>query len=187
MKACVSQPQQRLYVTHACFGARAQERVGEVEHALYGAARAKEEAAKRAALQERAARRAAEREKMDRAKQWGDEEVRMLEKALDKFPQARALLGFFRVILIGLSIRMDSCFMARVSPNLWQRSATPASAGSPALFWVQFGKLGVCDVASCALQACSSQADVAPASAGAPACMRGAAALASCSQNAVQG
>ena len=61
-----------------------------MEHALYGAQRAKEEAAKRAALQERAAKRAAEREKVERAREWADEEVRMLEKALDKFPQARS-------------------------------------------------------------------------------------------------
>lgn len=60
-----------------------------MEHALYGAQRAKEEAAKRALQSEKAAKRAAEREKVERAKEWSDEEVRMLEKALDKFPQVR--------------------------------------------------------------------------------------------------
>lgn len=64
-----------------------QERVGEVERTLYGEQRAKEEAAKRAAAEERAAKRAAERNKVDKAKAWSDEEVRLLEKALDKFPQ----------------------------------------------------------------------------------------------------
>ena len=63
-----------------------QGKVEEVEHALYGAQRAKEEAAKRAALEERLAKRAVEREKIDKAKDWSEEEVRMLEKALDKFP-----------------------------------------------------------------------------------------------------
>lgn len=63
-----------------------QKKVEEVEHMLYGEQRAKEEAAKRAALEERLAKRAAEREKIDRAKDWSEEEVRMLEKALDKFP-----------------------------------------------------------------------------------------------------
>ncbi len=57
---------------------------------MYGAQRAKEEAAKRAAAEERASKRAAEREKVQRAKDWSDEEVRLLEKALDKFPQVRA-------------------------------------------------------------------------------------------------
>ena len=66
-----------------------QAKVEEVEHALYGAQRAKEEAAKRAALEERLAKRAAEREKIDKAKDWSEEEVRMLEKALDKFPPVR--------------------------------------------------------------------------------------------------
>ena len=68
-------------------GLPVQERVGEVEHALYGEQRAKEEAAKRAAAEERAAKRAAERQKVQKAKEWSDEEVRLLEKALDKFPQ----------------------------------------------------------------------------------------------------
>ncbi|CAL8462322.1 g1855 [Coccomyxa elongata] len=63
------------------------ERVGEVERALYGEQRAKEEAAKRAAAEERAAKRVAERNKVEKAKEWSDEEVRLLEKALDKFPQ----------------------------------------------------------------------------------------------------
>ncbi len=66
-----------------------QARVEKVEHALYGAQRAKEEAAKRAALEERLAKRAAEREKIEKAKDWSEEEVRMLEKALDKFPPVR--------------------------------------------------------------------------------------------------
>ena len=66
-----------------------QAKVEEVEHTLYGAQRAKEEAAKRAALEERLAKRAAEREKIDKAKDWSEEEVRMLEKALDKFPPVR--------------------------------------------------------------------------------------------------
>ena len=58
-----------------------------MERALYGEQRAKEEAAKRAAAEERAAKRAAERNKVEKAKEWSDEEVRLLEKALDKFPQ----------------------------------------------------------------------------------------------------
>ena len=66
-----------------------QDKVEEVEHALYGAQRAKEEAAKRAALEERLAKKAAEREKIDKAKDWSEEEVRMLEKALDRFPAVR--------------------------------------------------------------------------------------------------
>ena len=60
-----------------------------MEHALYGAQRAKEEATKRAALEERLAKKVAEREKIDRAKDWSEEEVRMLEKALDRFPAVR--------------------------------------------------------------------------------------------------
>ena len=60
-----------------------------MEHALYGAQRAKEEAAKRAAVEERLAKKAAEREKIDKAKDWSEEEVRMLEKALDRFPAVR--------------------------------------------------------------------------------------------------
>ena len=66
-----------------------QGRVGAVETALYGEARAREEAVRRAAAAERAAKREAERARVQRARQWGDEEVRLLEKALDKFPQAR--------------------------------------------------------------------------------------------------
>lgn len=69
-----------------------QERVGEVEHALYGAQRAKEEAAKRAALEERAAKKAAEKAKIQKAREWSDEEVRLLEKGLDKFPQVTSAL-----------------------------------------------------------------------------------------------
>ena len=57
---------------------------------LYGAQRAKEEASKRAAAEERAAKREAEKAKVARAREWSDEEVRMLERSLDKFPQARA-------------------------------------------------------------------------------------------------
>ena len=70
-------------------GAVVQTKVEEVEHALYGAQRAKEEATKRAALEERLAKRAADREKAEKAKDWSEEEVRMLEKALDKFPPVR--------------------------------------------------------------------------------------------------
>ena len=73
-----------LHITVVCLAL--QGKVEEVEHALYGAQRAKEEAAKRAALEERLAKRAAEREKIDKAKDWSEEEVRMLEKAIDKFP-----------------------------------------------------------------------------------------------------
>ena len=62
-----------------------------MEHTLYGAQRAKEEATKRAAAEERAAKREAEKAKLARAREWSDEEVRMLEKSLDKFPQVRAL------------------------------------------------------------------------------------------------
>jgi hypothetical protein len=68
-----------------------QEKVGQVELALYGAQRAKEEAAKRAAQEERAAKKAAERAKIQRAREWADEEVRLLEKALDRFPQVLGL------------------------------------------------------------------------------------------------
>ncbi len=78
-----------------------QGKVGEVEHALYGAQRAKEEAAKRAALEERLAKRAAEREKVDRAKDWSEEEVRMLEKALDRFPPVRSLLPCRAFLVLG--------------------------------------------------------------------------------------
>jgi DnaJ family protein C protein 2 len=67
--------------------------VGEVETALYGAARAREEAARRAAAAEKAAKREAERARAARAREWGDEEVRLLEKALDRFPQARRRAG----------------------------------------------------------------------------------------------
>ena len=70
-------------------GVVVQAKVEEVEHALYGAQRAKEEATKRAALEERLAKRAADREKIEKAKDWSEEEVRMLEKALDKFPSVR--------------------------------------------------------------------------------------------------
>ena len=66
-----------------------------MERALYGEQRAKEEAAKRAAAEERAAKRAAERQKVQKAKEWSDEEVRLLEKALDKFPQVHSSLPRF--------------------------------------------------------------------------------------------
>ena len=79
-----------------------QAKVEEVEHALYGAQRAKEEAAKRAALEERLAKRVAEREKIEKAKDWSEEEVRMLEKALDKFPPVRNLIPGCRTRCAGL-------------------------------------------------------------------------------------
>lgn len=83
-------------------GLPVQERVGEVEHALYGEQRAKEEAAKRAAAEERAAKRAAERQKVQKAKEWSDEEVRLLEKALDKFPQVPYFTSCNSIYMSGL-------------------------------------------------------------------------------------
>ncbi len=65
-----------------------------VETALYGEARAKEEAVRRAVAAERAAKREAERARVARAREWGDEEVRLLEKALERFPQARSCRSF---------------------------------------------------------------------------------------------
>ena len=65
-----------------------------------------EEAAKRAATAERAARRAAERERVERAKEWSNEEVRMLEKALDRFPQVRACV---RQLCALVAILLCSC------------------------------------------------------------------------------
>lgn len=103
-----------------------QAKVEEVEHALYGAQRAKHEAAKRAALEERLAKRVAEREKIEKAKDWSEEEVRMLEKALDKFPPVRNPLqaasrpvprcvqpsALYRVLLLSATQydwRLDDC------------------------------------------------------------------------------
>lgn len=49
--------------------------------------RAKEKAVKQAAAEAAAEKRKATLARVERMKDWDDEEVRMLEKALDKFPQ----------------------------------------------------------------------------------------------------
>ena len=49
--------------------------------------RAKEKAVKVAAAEAAAEKRKATQARVERMKDWDDEEVRMLEKALDKFPQ----------------------------------------------------------------------------------------------------
>lgn len=49
--------------------------------------RAKEKAVKAAAAEAAAEKRKATQARVERMKDWDDEEVRMLEKALEKFPQ----------------------------------------------------------------------------------------------------
>ena len=49
--------------------------------------RAKERALKVAAAEAAAEKRKATQARVERMKEWDEEEVRMLEKALDKFPQ----------------------------------------------------------------------------------------------------
>lgn len=57
--------------------------------------RAKEKAVKQAAAEAAAEKRKATLARVERMKDWDDEEVRMLEKALDKFPQVGIFLGIF--------------------------------------------------------------------------------------------
>ena len=52
--------------------------------------RAKEKAIKTAAAEAAAEKRRATQARVERMKDWDDEEVRMLEKALEKFPQVGA-------------------------------------------------------------------------------------------------
>ena len=54
--------------------------------------RAKEKAIKSAAAEAAAEKRRATQARVERMKDWDDEEVRMLEKALEKFPQVGAPL-----------------------------------------------------------------------------------------------
>lgn len=53
--------------------------------------RAKEKAVKTAAAEAAAEKRKATQARVERMKDWDDEEVRMLEKALEKFPQVGVL------------------------------------------------------------------------------------------------
>ncbi len=100
--------------------------MGEVETALYGAARAREEAARRAAAAEKAAKREAERARAARAREWGDEEVRLLEKALDRFPQARRLrlCGSVRVMRRGRRPAVCACLAGRRAPGGRSRASS---------------------------------------------------------------
>ena len=56
--------------------------------------RAKEKAVKTAAAEAAAEKRKATQARVDRMKDWDDEEVRMLEKALEKFPQVSGPSSF---------------------------------------------------------------------------------------------
>ena len=57
--------------------------------------RAKEKAIKTAAAEAAAEKRKATQARVERMKDWDDEEVRMLEKALEKFPQVGIPLFLF--------------------------------------------------------------------------------------------
>lgn len=103
-----------------------QGRVGAVETALYGEARAREEAVRRAAAAERAAKREAERARVQRARQWGDEEVRLLEKALDKFPQARRPAA----VHLGHARSLQSCWLLRCKHLNAQPVVLPTRCGA---------------------------------------------------------
>ena len=71
-----------------------QTRVEELQGAEETERRSKEKAAKEAAAEAAAEKRKATLARVERMKEWDDEEVRMLEKALEKFPQVRTALLF---------------------------------------------------------------------------------------------
>ena len=62
-------------------------RVEELQGAEETERRAKEKAAKAVAAEAAAEKKKATQARVERMKEWDDEEVRMLEKALEKFPQ----------------------------------------------------------------------------------------------------
>lgn len=64
-----------------------QTRVEELQGAEETERRSKEKAVKAAAMEAAAEKRKATQARVERMKEWDDEEVRMLEKALEKFPQ----------------------------------------------------------------------------------------------------
>ena len=69
-----------------------QTRVEELQGAEETERRSKEKAAKEAAAEAAAEKRKATQARVERMKEWDDEEVRMLEKALEKFPQVSTAL-----------------------------------------------------------------------------------------------
>ena len=69
-----------------------QARVEELQGAEETERRAKEKAVKAAAAEAAAEKKKATQARVERMKEWDDEEVRMLEKALEKFPQVRPAL-----------------------------------------------------------------------------------------------
>ena len=73
------------------FHALDQTRVEELQGAEETERRSKEKAARVAAAEAAAEKRKATQARVERMKEWDDEEVRMLEKALEKFPQVSQL------------------------------------------------------------------------------------------------
>lgn len=79
--------------------------------------RAKEKAIKTAAAEAAAEKRKATQARVERMKDWDDEEVRMLEKALEKFPQVGVHLSLSNYVSMHPSV--DSlCLVFCVFPLL---------------------------------------------------------------------
>lgn len=70
--------------SHVCL---LQASVEELQGAEETERRAKERAVKEAAAEAAAEKRKATQARVERMKEWDEEEIRMLEKALEKFPQ----------------------------------------------------------------------------------------------------